>query len=40
MAEWCGVGVGRVSTWVARVKNRDKLFQERTSAILFNLPDK
>ena len=37
-AKWCGVGVGRVYAWVARVKNRGSLFRERASAILFNLP--
>ena len=36
-AQWCGVGIGRVYTWVARVKNRGKLFREKASVILFNL---
>ena len=24
-AKWCGVGIGRLYAWVARVKNRGKL---------------
>ena len=33
LAKWCVVGVGRVYAWVARVKNRGKLFWERVYAI-------